>query len=197
MSAIQVAKEEIRRKIIASAEDEFSSKGFASASVRNIASNADISAGNLYKYYSGKEKLFLSLVLPVEDECIGMIERTFDLMYTSPAEFAHLMADYVGRYRKIFIALTTGPSEHYAAFLNRFAGCISRKLREFAAHQMPETVESIGSPMLFDSIAAAYLGGLRPIMEGLQLNGDVEIYLRQHLQFLFGNFCERLKNLTA
>lgn len=60
----QVLKESQREKILASALNEFCEKGQEQASMRTIAKNAQMTVGNLYRYYPGKEELLKALIRP-------------------------------------------------------------------------------------------------------------------------------------
>ncbi|MEH6938307.1 TetR/AcrR family transcriptional regulator, partial [Bacillus sp. JJ664] len=62
---MQILKEDIKNRIIAAALEEFKEQGYLGASIRNIASNAGIALGTIYKYFKNKEDLFNSLVEPV------------------------------------------------------------------------------------------------------------------------------------
>lgn len=62
---MQILKEEIRKKILNSAIEEFIEKGYDHASMRTIAKNAGITAGNIYRYFDSKEKLLVDIVNPV------------------------------------------------------------------------------------------------------------------------------------
>ncbi|RJE89632.1 TetR/AcrR family transcriptional regulator [Paenibacillus sp. 1011MAR3C5] len=59
---VQVLKEDIRQAILRHAQDEFLAHGFAGASLKRIAGQTGISAGNLYRYFDGKEVLFDHIV---------------------------------------------------------------------------------------------------------------------------------------
>ncbi|MFZ5907955.1 MAG: TetR/AcrR family transcriptional regulator [Nitrospirota bacterium] len=53
---------ESKQRIIKAAMDVFSVKGYAKASVREIAKAADISVGGVYLYFRNKEELYKSLI---------------------------------------------------------------------------------------------------------------------------------------
>jgi len=55
---MQVLKEKVRAKIVKAAEKEFKRIGFEKASMRAIAANANMTVGNLYRYYKNKEEIF-------------------------------------------------------------------------------------------------------------------------------------------
>ncbi len=53
---------EKRERIFKSAVTEFARNGFNGANINTIADNAEISVGSLYKYFSSKDDLFLTLI---------------------------------------------------------------------------------------------------------------------------------------
>ena len=57
----QKLKEEVRARMLASAEDVFAESGYAGATMAAIAKGAGISAGNLYRYFASKDDLFYTL----------------------------------------------------------------------------------------------------------------------------------------
>ncbi len=54
--------QEKRDKILGSAISEFAEHGFDSANINKIAKDAGVSIGSMYKYFSSKEDLFLTVV---------------------------------------------------------------------------------------------------------------------------------------
>ena len=53
----QVLKEETRNKIVAAAKSEFLNKGYKNASMRDIANKAEMTVGNVYRYFKNKQEL--------------------------------------------------------------------------------------------------------------------------------------------
>lgn len=62
---MQVPKEEVRKKILESALNEFEQHGFSGAQMRRIAEGANISTGNVYRYFENKDEVFDAIVHPV------------------------------------------------------------------------------------------------------------------------------------
>ncbi len=60
----QVLKENIRKKIIEATKNEVLIKGVENASLREIAKNADMTVGNLYRYFKNKEELIQYIIEP-------------------------------------------------------------------------------------------------------------------------------------
>jgi len=62
---MQTLKEEIDNRILSAALNEFERFGYAKSSMRRIAAEAGVTAGNIYRYYKGKEDLFQALIRPI------------------------------------------------------------------------------------------------------------------------------------
>lgn len=54
--------EEKKSKIFESAITEFAEHGYESANINNIARNAEVSIGSMYKYFISKEELYLTII---------------------------------------------------------------------------------------------------------------------------------------
>lgn len=49
-------------KILICSKEEFLKKGFKDASLRNIAKNANVTTGAIYRYFKDKDAIFVTLV---------------------------------------------------------------------------------------------------------------------------------------
>ena len=58
----QVLKENVRNDILNSAKDEFLYKGVKEASMRDIAKGANVTVGNLYRYFHSKEEIAYTII---------------------------------------------------------------------------------------------------------------------------------------
>lgn len=68
-------KEATRLKILQVGKEEFLSKGFKDAYLRDIAKKAGVTTGAIYGHYPDKEALFCALVQPVADEFHKLREK--------------------------------------------------------------------------------------------------------------------------
>jgi AcrR family transcriptional regulator len=66
------------RKLIDSAIEEFSKKGYAAASLRDICEKAGLSTGYIYSHYTDKAGLFRAIVGDVAEKLDKWIDRLFD-----------------------------------------------------------------------------------------------------------------------
>ncbi|MDY6855751.1 MAG: TetR/AcrR family transcriptional regulator [Thermodesulfobacteriota bacterium] len=72
-------KERERRKrkkdILEAAKNVFSNKGYMNATIEEIAQEAELSTGTIYLYFSGKEELYVSLILESYDILISEVNK--------------------------------------------------------------------------------------------------------------------------
>lgn len=71
----QVLKDESRISILNAAKEEFLEKGYKNASMRSIAKKANMTVGNLYRYYKNKEDINLSIVGPTYREISAALKE--------------------------------------------------------------------------------------------------------------------------
>ena len=60
----QILKEHIRQEILLAAKQEFLHHGIHNSSMREIAKKADVTVGNVYRYYKNKEALADAIINP-------------------------------------------------------------------------------------------------------------------------------------
>ncbi|MEK4788754.1 MULTISPECIES: TetR/AcrR family transcriptional regulator [unclassified Bacillus (in: firmicutes)] len=87
--------EKTKRKIVTASRDLFAKKGYSETSVRDILEAAEVSKGNLYHHFKGKEFLFLHIM---EEDHLLMMEtwhqekQTMHLAIDQLAGFAELLS---------------------------------------------------------------------------------------------------------
>ena len=64
----QVLKDSVRQSIVDAAIQEMLEVGYEKSSMRNIASNAKMTVGNLYRYFKNKEEMIKFIIYPVMDK---------------------------------------------------------------------------------------------------------------------------------
>lgn len=74
---MQVLKDEIRNKLLITAENIFYEKGFKDTTTRSIAKEVGISVSNLYLYYENKEAIFIAVVDEFYKYFIMSVEKFF------------------------------------------------------------------------------------------------------------------------
>jgi len=62
---MQIKKDEMEKRLLSAAREEFLKNGFQGASVRGIVKAADTTIGNFYNYFDSKEAVFSALVADI------------------------------------------------------------------------------------------------------------------------------------
>lgn len=71
----QLLKDEVRLAIINSSKKEFLKNGYENASMRNIAKGANMTVGNLYRYFKNKEEINITIVSDVLEKINNMVKN--------------------------------------------------------------------------------------------------------------------------
>ena len=107
---MQIQKDHIRAKILESALEEFSSKGYRNATMNSVATRCEISKSNLYRYFPSKEDICRELLAVPSMEIMkvmNVITGTELLVYSND-EIAEKMTDILSpvifKYRKELMA---------------------------------------------------------------------------------------------
>lgn len=189
---MQYRKDSVYDQILKSALGEFDEKGYEAASIRNIAKQAGTSVGNLYRYFRGKEALYASCLSGVLDECIDWTGDVFDISSHEAICFtAERISEYVGQHSREFRIVTQGPAAFYASFLDRYAACIVRQL-----HHSVGQAQGDHDPLFLETIAHAFIGGMRQIMEDHDHPDDRGRFLLEFMVFLFEDFKDRMNGTS-
>jgi len=75
---MQKKKENLEIQILEKATDEFLKKGYNKASLRLIARECNITPGNLYNYFTGKEDLYINVTLNYNKERLDFLFSQID-----------------------------------------------------------------------------------------------------------------------
>lgn len=139
----QVLKDEVKAKIKESAVDVFTEKGFKKASIKEIAKHADVSVGNVYRYYSDKEGLYKSVIQGVYNgvnEILRIVEsrNDYELVFEGKLDDDKLfdpMIHFIQLYRqekKVFrMLLHNGRDQHYDKTIAIFIDLLKNYFMKF------------------------------------------------------------------
>ena len=88
---MQTQKVIIRNRILMAATAEFLHPGYQKASLRNIAVEAHITSGNIYRYFKGKSDLYQATVAPAWDGIQAIFKMVGTIHYSDYSENTILM----------------------------------------------------------------------------------------------------------
>lgn len=188
---MQYLKKEIRENIIAAAIDEFKEHGYADASIRNIANNAEISLGNIYRYFANKEALYFAVINPFLASIKQVIEEEIVFENGNMKDVADILVKFLVAHSDELLIIRKGNSVHYEAFINYIVESISEKISEMAHNSIEEIDTKIKNPSFYDAVAEGFLTSLFKV---LSKSAPLEIQQRnvkELITFYFGHVEDR------
>lgn len=121
----QFKKEEIRKRILLAAKEEFMESGFLNASMRRIAKKSQVSVSNMYNYFQNKDELFEHLVIKVYEDIFNendtkrmrMVTTSIENFETDLTLVINRIAKYVSHHQEVFkLLLIKSSGSKYANF---------------------------------------------------------------------------------
>jgi len=135
---MQVLKESVKNAIVEGAIAEFFERGFQSANMRRIADHANITVGNIYRYFENKEALFNSILLPAQNAIndLESFDRKLHITHIDSLKDATQIVTYVMNVlrpytKEIFIMIFNSNGSHYHQVKNQLERLVVNKMREF------------------------------------------------------------------
>jgi AcrR family transcriptional regulator len=138
VKVMQVLKESVRNAIVEGAILEFFEYGFQNANMRRIADNANITVGNIYRYYKNKETLFKEILLPAERAIDDLGNFDIEINITAIKTIddvnqlvAFLMSVLKPYTREIYIMTLDSSGSHYVKIKNQLETMIINKVNSY------------------------------------------------------------------
>ena len=184
---MQYLKKEIRERILAAAVEEFKEQGYADASIRNIANNAEISLGNIYRYFTNKEALYFALINPFMDSIKQFVDNDFAFAGKSMKEISEVLISFIMQFSDELLIIRKGNTVHYQSFIDYIIGIISGKLQELIEGIFPEIHDKIENPEFYSAIAEGFLTSFFKILNKDDSREVLERNTREIITFYFGH----------
>lgn len=146
----QILKDGIKNVIDKAALSQFYKKGYQRATIANIAREAGISTGNIYRYYRSKDELFYS-VIPQSfiNEILSLIRTKLSALNEMSIEEARYSSamrivddqavEFIIKYRmQIIVAFDQSKGTRYEKLKDKFRDMLISNLRAY--------IKSVGKP---------------------------------------------------
>ncbi len=197
----QVLKEEVRKKIVSSAIRTFKENDYNKASMNTIADEANISVGNIYRYFKNKEELFDMIVkdlaekvVSIMDECKHgeSIDEVFERLRNCIDKFVDI---YEGN-EDVFVILIKSSGKSKSKYN------VERPLASYLAENLSIIAQNFNENMslsdeernsLCQTLAVAITKGVNQIILTGQEEIDMKKRLYNFLDFMRIGFVENLK----
>lgn len=162
---MQVLKEDVKNKIVEAAVDEFLVNGYEKSSLRTIASQAGITIGNIYSYFSSKDDLFDHVVSPAAEALDDLLEldiiRITDKHSTNLDFVSKRICEvFISNKERFFILINGSSGSKYANTKESVIDFISKR---FKAELFPRLNKQNIDPLFSRVLATALLSGFLTI----------------------------------
>lgn len=182
---MQVPKDYIRKEILESALEEFSSKGFRSATMSSVAERCQISKSNLYRYFSSKENIYHELlILPSLEikKALSVLTDTELLIYSND-EIAQRMTESLFpvmlKYRKEMMIIISPDAPKEGVALRKMVE--QELMKDFIAFDPKRTPEGFAA-----TLVKMLLAGIENIlvhhMSDENMKDQLQSLLRYHVR---------------
>lgn len=188
---MQYLKKEIRDRILSAAIEEFKEHGFADASIRNIANNAEISLGNIYRYFTNKEALYFAVINPFMESVKLFVKKEFVITDQSLKEVSDILVSFIMHYSDELLIIQKGNSVHYETFVNFIVAEMAAKIEQLIASAFPEIKERILNPVFYTAISKGFLTSFFEILNNYDSDEVLERNARELITFYFGHLKDR------
>lgn len=188
---MQYLKKEIRDRIIAAAVEEFKEQGYADASIRNIANNAEISLGNIYRYFVNKEDLYFAVINPFMDSIRQFVDNDFSFTNKSMKEISETLISFIMQFNDELLIICKGNSVHYKTFVSYIIDVIAGKIKELMQSVFPEIDDKIQNPDFYMAVAEGFLTSFFRILKNGEDKDVQERKARELITFYFGHMKDR------
>lgn len=201
---MQVLKDYVRMNILESARKEFLSKGYAKASMRDIAQSANITVGNIYRYYDSKAFLFEAVVDPTFVEIKELIQNVrFDQFDANERqEYTNFRNEFVKGFinivkenkEEIVILIKCAEGTRYRGTKNQFAQIFESKVNKYVGDIIEQENQKSDRAVISKVISKSVIDGLTELIvyNGLkdikQLETDVRVLIDLYFSNLVGRF---------
>ena len=180
---MQVQKDYIRDNILSSALEEFSSKGYRSATMSFIADSCGISKSNLYRYFSSKDEICHELLIMPSleiEKALGVLTGTELLIYSNDEiakRMTELLFPIIKKYRKEIMIIISSDAPEEGVILKEN---VEKKLLDCFLNFDPErTPEGFGQ-----TLVKMLMSGIENILSSENsdenIKDQIESLLRYH-----------------
>lgn len=182
----QTRKPEIEDRIVAAARQVFAERGFTAASIADIAARAQISTGNVYRYFASKDEVLAAAVpSSVVDELRTLVRGRVralrgytDASAVPPEAPYRVLSDQLLQFSidhrlAVVIVLGKGEGTPYVGFADQLRKQLIRLAVAHAASLRPAVKVSPATRFVLEQIYRGFLASLTSILVRYESPQDI------------------------
>jgi len=195
---MQYLKEEIRNRIMSAALDEFMSKGYEGSSMRDIASEAGVAIGNVYRYFKNKDELFNSIMEPVYRELATLIGTLYSSRdFTTGIQ--KIVTDITGKTMDIFarhsseliILINKSSGSRFQNIKSDLISLVEARIKTEMVPVFTKSKIMIGDDFFYRIMAETFINGIFLIFDKYRDIEKITMLLNNFLLFCFEDIAGR------
>lgn len=189
---MQILKESVRDKILTSAVRLFSRNGYRDTSMRMIAKDAGITAGNIYRYFDTKDQILDAVAMPLIEHVQGLIDNhAHEVSATDPDApliyhelIASSIVEIYGRYRQEYIILLRrAAGTAYENYHQTLVSSIANKMRYFCTQS--HGPGPFKNPEIYEILAQNHVSAIIYVLETVDDPLRKQQIIREYLDLQF------------
>lgn len=195
---MQVKKESVYNNIYNSALDEFWTNGYDKATMRNIAKNANITLGNIYRYFPNKSSLFEEIVGDTYENFLSFVDDHKAIIIGMNAEerapyTANMLNNYLALDRKkVSILLHGSKGTKFEDFEKKNVEFLAEMSNDIANAMEEEEGIVIVDPEIHYFIAETIFGSIKTMTSLFSDEKKIKAYIEK---FTHGQFVDMIRRL--
>lgn len=201
---MQVLKEDVRARIIESATQEFLKNGFNKASMRDIAKNAEITVGNIYRYFDNKEDLFNQVVEPCYNTILKIIDVKFEVHEMFDRRFLYNFKEYLKssiiemlqQYgNELIVMVKKSQGTKFEAVVDDFAERVKNKVIKYMVVGLKMKGINLDNKVFPKVVAQGFINGLIEIIYVYDPTNPSDLKaIEQNVEMVFLLYFNRMLN---
>ncbi|MFO7887106.1 MAG: TetR/AcrR family transcriptional regulator [Eubacteriales bacterium] len=191
----QVLKEEVKNRIISSAIRVFKKDNYRKASMNEIAKYADVSVGNIYRYFDNKKKLYDYIVKDIYTKLTEILEFCQNKNDDIDIMIEDCINDFVSMYSKdkdVFIILINSDEDldENQTIINSIRSILSNNLMNVMKKNKGSLTKD--DQVFCKTLAISIAYGVRYIVTENGSGKILEKRLRNYLEFMKRSFIKEI-----
>jgi len=186
---MQVLKESVREAILESAINEFFKKDYQSANMRDIANNANITVGNIYRYYKNKKELFDAILQPAENAINQLTEFDRNIQHKlihskeDLDQLIHYVMKVIGPFTKeIFIMIFNSSGTHHHKLKTQLENLVIVKVSKYYPGKFTRSFLEIISKSFVEAVFYIFKNNIQNPQKIKVLLSDLVVFYFNHLE---------------
>jgi AcrR family transcriptional regulator len=191
----QVLKAHIKKDILKSGLSEFYKTGYENTKIRDIAINANVSPGNIYRYFENKEDLFKAIINPVAEKLTTYSAELKEKInnFASDKTNQELSSDHlIEKLSSIIVELVKENKKEVSIILNNDTMILNQTVNMNIEELFGNLFKAVNSlsgkteeSLLINALSKSLKNGIATIIEESKSIEEAKVLLEKYLKYYF------------